>query len=423
MPPAALAELSQHAYDSAQFPPDPSNRVADDPAARAFGQQLFFDTSLSGPLLDRDNDGSPATLGLAGEAGRVSCASCHVPNAHFIDARSPHGQISLAAQWSKRRAPTLLDVAAMPHFNWDGRHDTLWNQALGVMESAREFNSGRLFVAEQVFRNFREPYERLFGPLPPLDDAERFPHLEPLDAGCKPGPEATAACRGKPGDGADYDGLSAEDQAAVTTIAVNVTKAIAAYLRLLRCGPSRFDAWLAGDTAALGESEQRGAALFVGAGKCSTCHAGPSFSDGRFHNVGLRPGVVAVAFTDTNDRGAAEGITLSLEDPLNAKGAFSDGDPGTLPATATPELEGAFRTPSLRCIATQPSFMHTGQHKSLTSVVEFFSRGGDPAGYPGTNELTALALTDQDKADLVAFLEALQGPGADQALLTPTGAE
>lgn len=398
---ADRTKLSQHAYDSAPFLPDPTNPVGDDPAARAFGQQLFFDTSLSGPLIDRDNDGGPATLGLAGEAGRVSCASCHVPSAGFVDARSPHQQISLAAQWSKRRAPTLLDVAAMPSFNWDGRHDTLWSQALGVMESAREFNSGRLFVAEQVFRNFREPYEQIFGPLPGLDDAERFPQLEPLDAGCKPGPEATAPCRGKPGDGADYDGMAAEDQVAVTTVAVNVTKAMAAYLRLLRCGPGRFDQWLAGDSAALSESEQRGAELFVGAGKCATCHAGPTFSDGKFHNVGLRPGVVAVAFTDTGDRGAAE----------------------ALPERATPELEGAFRTPSLRCISTQPSFMHTGQHKSLASVIEFFNRGGDPAGYPGTNELEPLELSEQDKADLVAFLGALQGPGADAALLAPAGAE
>jgi cytochrome c peroxidase len=94
-----------------------------------------------------------------------------------------------------------------------------------------------------------------------------------------------------------------------------------------------------------------------------------------------------------------------------------------LPASAGPELEGAFRTPSLRCIATQPSFMHTGQHKSLASVVAFFDRGGDPAGYPGTNELVPLGLSVEDKADLVAFLGSLQGPGADAELTTPAGAE
>jgi cytochrome c peroxidase len=420
---ATLEALARHAYDAAPPPPDPSNRVADDPLARKFGQKLFFETSLSGRLIDRDNDGSASTLGVAGEAGRVSCAGCHVANSGFIDTRSPHRQISLAAQWTKRRAPTLLEVGFLPVFNWDGRRDTLWNQALGVMESSQEFNSGRLFIAEQIFRNFRAEYEAIFGAMPALDDAQRFPQLDPLEAGCEAGPVQTARCRGKPGDGADYDGMAAEDQIAVTTVAVNVTKAIAAYQRLLRCGPGRFDQWLAGDSAALSESEQRGAALFIGAGNCAGCHAGPTFSDGKFHNVGLRPATVAVAFTDTGDRGAGEGVALSLTDPLNARGAFSDGDPGTLPASAGPELEGAFRTPSLRCIATQPSFMHTGQHKSLASVVAFFSRGGDPAGYPGTNELAPLELSDEEKADLVAFLGSLQGPGADAELTGPAGAE
>ena len=43
---------------------------------------------------------------------------------------------------------SLLDVAFAPLYNWDGRRDAIWNQALGVMESNREFNSGRLFVSE-----------------------------------------------------------------------------------------------------------------------------------------------------------------------------------------------------------------------------------------------------------------------------------
>jgi cytochrome c peroxidase len=420
---ATMKLLARHAYDAASPPPDASNRVGDDPLAQRFGQQLFFETSLSGRLLDRDNDGTASTLGIAGEAGRVSCAGCHVPATGFVDTRSPHRQISLAAQWTKRRAPTLLEVGFLPVFNWDGRRDTLWNQALGVMESSQEFNSGRLFIAGQIFKKFRAEYEQIFGPMPPLDDPARFPRLDPLEVGCDAGPVQTARCRGKPGDGADYDGMTPEDQRAVTTVAVNVAKAIAAYQRLLRCGPGRFDRWLAGDSVALSESEQRGAALFVGAGKCASCHVGPTFSDGKFHNVGLRPATVAVAFTDTGDRGAGEGVALSLGDPLNGRGAFSDGDPGTLPASAGPELEGAFRTPSLRCISTQPSFMHTGQHKSLASVVQFFNRGGDPAGYPGTNELAPLALTDEQKADLVAFIGALQGPGPDAALMAPASSE
>jgi cytochrome c peroxidase len=403
-------------YDSEPPPSDPSNRFADDAAARTFGQKLFFDPSFSGRLLERDNDGTPATLGKTGEAGRVSCSGCHLPSG-FVDTRSPHRQISLAALWTTRRTPTLLDVSFSPLYNWDGRRDSIWGQAIGVMESTAEFNSSRLFVAEQIFRLYRSTYEAVFGAMPQLDDAQRFPQLDPLQAGCDAGPAATAACRGKPGDESDYDGMTADAQSAVTTVTVNAAKAIAAYVRQLRCGPSRFDRWLDGDGTVLSRSEQRGAALFVGAGKCVSCHSGPYFSDGKFHNVGLRPGTVAVAFTDTNDRGAGEGLALALEDPLNSKGAFSDGDRGVLPATVGPELEGAFKTPTMRCISKQPSFMHTAQLGSLDLVVRFFNRGGDPAGYPGTNELTALGLSDREQADLVAFIEALQGPGPETALL------
>jgi len=414
---AALAALR---YDDGPPPADPSNRVADDPAARAFGQRLFFDKSFSGRLLEGDNDGSVATLGLRGDAGRVACAGCHLPESGFVDTRSPHQQVSLAAQWTTRRAPTLLEVAFAPLYNWDGRRDALWNQALGVMESNKEFNSGRLFVAEQIFRNHRADYEAIFGALPPLDDGSRFPALAPETTGCVEVNTMTGSkfsCRGLPGDGADYDGMAPADQTLVTTVAVNATKSIAAYLRQLRCGPGRLDRWLDGDATALSRAEQRGAALFVGRGNCVSCHGGPLLTDGQFHNVGLSPAVVAVAIQDVNDRGAAMGVALALADPMSTAGAFSDGDRRALPAAVGPTLEGAFRTPTLRCTSQQPSFMHTAQMSGLVQVVAFFDRGGDRVGgYPGTSELAPLGLTELERADLVAFMGALAGPGPSAAL-------
>ena len=165
-------------------------------------------------------------------------------------------------------------------------------------------------------------------------------------------------------------------------------------------------------------AEQRGAALFVGKASCAGCHGGPNLTDHAFHNVGLRPATVAVAFVDLDDRGAAVGIPAALADPLNVRGAFSDGDDGRLPAAATPALEGAFRTPTLRCLPGQPSFMHTGHLTSLAQVVSFFDRGGDaPGGYPGQSELAPLALSERERADLVAFLGALEGPGPAVTLL------
>jgi cytochrome c peroxidase len=407
-------------YDDGPPPADPSNRVADDAEARAFGQTLFFDPRFSGPLIEGDNDGGSATLGVRGEASRVSCAGCHVPADAFVDTRSPHRQVSLASLWTLRRTPTLLEVAFQPLYNWDGRRDALWNQAAGVMESEREFNSGRLFVAQQIARNHRDAYEAIFGTLPPLDDTERFPPLAPEAAGCKERTTSAGVeyvCRGKPGDGAEYDGLAADDQVAVTEVMVNTTKALGAYLRALRCGPGRFDAWLDGDGGALDDSELRGARLFVGRAGCVRCHSGPLLSDGAFHNVGMSPAPVAVAILDVNDRGAAAAIPEALADPLSTAGAFSDGDRQKLPAAAAPEHEGAFRTPTLRCIARQPSFMHTGQLTKLSTVVTFFARGGDRSGYPGTNELVPLELDEGERADLVAFLGSLDGQGPEPALL------
>jgi len=410
-------------YDAGPPPEDPSNRVADDSAARAFGQRLFFDPAFSGALLEGDNDGSNATLGQRGDFGKVSCAGCHVPQNAFVDTRSPHRQVSLAAQWTLRKTPTLLEVAFVSLYNWDGRRDSLWNQALGVMESNREFNSGRLFVAEQLHRLHREEYEDVFGEMPPLDDETRFPPLTGDTTGCVEVTTlqgATFRCRGLPGDEADYDGMAAEDQELVTIASVNATKAIAAYLRELRCGPSRFDAWLDGDEDALDARELSGAKLFVGQGRCIECHSGPRLTDDRFHNVGLSPAEVAVAILDSDDHGAAEGIAAALEDPLSTAGDYSDGDRRVLPDTVGAEHEGAFRTPTLRCAAQHPSFMHTGQFTSLSQVVDFFDRGGDPHGsYPGMNTLTPLDLSEDEQADLVAFLNALDGAGPSSDLLTP----
>lgn len=415
---ATLAKLRALRYDDGPPPADPSNRVADDPRAQLLGRRLFFDTTLSGPLIEGDNDGSGGTLGVMGEAGKVSCASCHVPEDHFVDTRSPHRQISLGTLWTKRRTPTLLEVAFAPLYNWDGRRDSIWAQALGVMESEREFNSSRLFVAQRVVAEYGADYTALFGEPPAVNDAEQFPQLAPEDAGCEELANQSGvyyACQGKPGDDGPFDSLEPEAQTAVTKVAVNAAKAIGAYVRQLRCGASRVDAWLDGDQTALTASEQRGAALFVGRGKCADCHSGPNLTDGEFHNVGLRPGVVAVAFTDTDDHGAAAALPELEADPFSNLGPFSDGDRDAIPALS-PELEGAFRTPTLRCIADQPSFMHTGQLTSLSSVVSFFSRGGDgPGGYPGVNELHQLDLDAEEQADVVAFLGALQGPGPDAA--------
>jgi cytochrome c peroxidase len=161
---------------------------------------------------------------------------------------------------------------------------------------------------------------------------------------------------------------------------------------------------------------QRGAAVFVGKGACVTCHAGPFLSDGQFHNVGLEPQTVQQAFIDSNDPGAFAGIAAAIVDPLNSLGGFSDGSDGRLPAAVVPAMLGAFQTPTLRCVNMRPTFMHTGQIGSLSGVVAFFNQGGNIGGYPGDSEIHSLGLTALDQSDLVLFMQALDGPGADPRL-------
>jgi cytochrome c peroxidase len=273
-----------------------------------------------------------------------------------------------------------------------------------------------------MFDNHKARYEAVFGPLPELDDATRFPRLTAEQTGCQrldKDNKCTGKQRGAPGDEAEFDGLPPADRDAVTRVWVNAGKAIAAYERRLSCGSAPFDAWVQGDADALGRAAQRGAALFVGKAGCVTCHSGPYLSDEAFHNVGLRPAVVAVAFIDLNDAGAGAGLPLAKADPLNSSGTFSDGDDGRLPPLIGPEYAGAFRTPRLRCVAKRPSFMHTGHVSNLEDVIEFFDRGGEQGGFPGHNELTPLKLSARERADLLAFLNTLTGPGPEPALLGP----
>jgi len=259
---AALATLSPASLPTP--PPDATNAHADDPAAATLGQQLFFATVFAGPLLDGDNDGSPATLGFKGQTGKVACSSCHVAEHDFSDTRSPSAQISFAAGWGRRRAPSLLDVGQAKLLMWDGRHDALYNQVFGPIESVVEMNSSRLYAAEQVFAHFKSEYEGVFGPLPPLDDATRFPLLSGAITGCQPVgqtplPTCDGTFHGYPGDHAEFDGISQADQDAVTRVVVNVGKAIGAYERLLTCGTSRFAdvarAWSNAGSAGYGNSD------------------------------------------------------------------------------------------------------------------------------------------------------------------------
>lgn len=415
---AALKSLRMS--ENQALPEDVSNRFADSGEAARFGKTLFFYPGFAGPLLESDNDGTEGALGVRGDTGRVACSSCHLPESGFADSRSPGQQISLAAGWTERHTPSLLNVGARKLLTWDGKADTLFGQIFGVIENPLEMNSSRLFVAQQAFRTFRTDYEALFGPMPELDDTSRFPELTAESAGCDPKPpREDQVCRGRPGDGDAFDSLSAEDQDQVTEVVVNLGKALGAYQRKLTCGPGRFDRFVDGDEAALTAAEQRGAKLFVGKGKCFSCHSGPYLSDFGFHNVGLKPVAVAVAFISRDDEGAQKGLAELMESPLNSEGPFSDGSDGRIPSELPEDALGSFATPGLRCLKSRPSFFHTGQVRTLRGVIEFFDRGGNEDGFLGEKEIEPLGLSADERDDLLQFLESLEGEGPDTEWMSP----
>jgi len=412
-PPSVALDVRRQlaALSPAKLPPPPAdvtNRYADDARAAKLGKKLFFDPRFSGPLLDDANNGDPGTLGLKGETGKVACASCHIPEAGFLDTRSPREQISLGSSWTRRRAPSLLNVGQATFLMWDGRRDTAFSQPFTPIEDPIEFNSSRLYVAQQLARLYRADFEEIFGPMPSL---AAFPTLAASEAGCSELPtDAPHGTCTKPGS----------DDQGVTQIIVDMGKAIQAFTRKVTCGRSRFDQWMDGNAEAMTAEEQTGAQLFVGKAGCVSCHSGPYLTDQNFHNVGLAPQFTFFIGT-FDDPGASVGLAAMLADPLNAKGKFSDGDDGRdalVPANLSTVL-GAFRTPSLRCVNMRPSFTHTGQYRALDDLVLFFDRGGHPSGYLGSSENVARNLTPEERAALVAFLRALDGDGPAPDLVTP----
>ena len=70
--------------------------------------------------------------------------------------------------------------------------------------------------------------------------------------------------------------------------------------------------------------------------------------------------------------------------------------------------QGAFKTPTLRNVAETAPYMHDGSMATLAEVLDFYDRGGEPNPWLD-QKMNPLGLTDQEKDDLLAFLESLTG--------------
>jgi cytochrome c peroxidase len=293
--------------------------------------------------------------------GEVSCATCHNPDKGWSDG----GKVStgIHGQTGNRSAPTVFNTAYGKNMFWDGRAPSLEGQAQGPIINPIEMGMPK--HKDVVFRirevpGYNEQFKKVFGTRPTLD---------------------------------------------------GIAKAIATFERVAALsGDSKYDKYVTGENDALSEAEKRGMVLFglrlnpddefepkveLQKAKCTLCHVGANFTNEQFHNLGIGWNESTQKHDDVG-RWAAE--------PIGAKSDAS---------------LGAFKTPTVRNAALTAPYMHDGSLATLEEVVEHYDKGGNPN--PSLDvDIKPLKLTPQEKADLVAFMNALTGTYKTTAELLPT---
>lgn len=156
---------------------------------------------------------------------------------------------------------------------------------------------------------------------------------------------------------------------------VNVVKALAAFERTIISGDTAWDRFRGGNQSAMNDSARRGWQVFQDA-KCTNCHDGVLLTDQQFHNVG---------------------IGMDQKEP----------DVGRFTVTKQPEDTGAFMTPTLRDITKSAPYFHDGSAATLEAAVDVMLGGGKPNEHLDKKNLQKHVITPAQRADLLAFLKAL----------------
>jgi len=397
-----------------ELPNDTTNKYRDSADAALLGQKLFFEPRLSGPI----QTGTPqeGQLGAIGEAGKIACRNCHMPESVWLyDVRSNNGgsipnATALGSAWMTRNVSSVVNTVFYIHktgAHWrenDGFSDSEWFDAQSEPEGPPVQNGSRLQLAHVIFDHYRDGYNRAFPdfPLnPALGNLKRFP------------------ATGSPyTDKANWDSLSAADKEIINRILVNYGKAIEAYLRKLVSRNAPFDRYVAGQGDAISRDAKHGLKLFIGKAGCVRCHNGPLFSDDDFHVIGLRIDTALSPHADPNEQGRTANQPLICDRTVadgdfNVNGHFSD-DPATtrngdfcsqkIPA-------GLWRTKGLRQVAETAPYFRDGQAATLDDVINFYDRGGDPEGtfLGGPKQIQPLHLSNEEKRQLKEFLKTLTG--------------
>lgn len=258
----------------------------------------------------------------------ISCATCHDPTKGWAETTATSTGIN--DQVGDKNSPTVINSAYAKAQFWDGRAVTLEEQALGPIENPIEMGHDLDVLVKQLnaIPGYKNQFQAVFG-----TDVTK-------------------------------DGIA---------------KAIAAFERTVLSGNSPYDKYMAGDNKSLTEKQIRGLDAFDFAG-CATCHAPPTFSNGRYYNTGVG----------------------QKKDPPEA---------GRQAVTENARDLGAFRVPALREVANTAPYFHDGSAKTLEDAVAMMAAGGIKNSKLSAmmRAVGAAELTDEEQSDIVAFLESLSG--------------
>ena len=300
--------------------------------------------------------------------GSMSCASCHIQSLAFTDGMPR--SVGSTGEVHPRSAMSLVNVAYASRLTWaNPLLDRLEDQALTPLLGERPVEMG-LENGEQRFEDL-------------LRNESRYSEL---------------VSRAFPGD-ADPHSL------------LNGVRAISAFIRTINSFDAPYDRYLAGDAGAMSESAERGMELFFSERlECFHCHGGFNFTDSTTH---ANTDVERVGFHNT-------GLYN-----LDGRGAYPLDNTGLFDMTGEVRDMGRFKAPSLRNVAVTAPYMHDGSVPTLEDVIANYERGGrlivegaqagDGRLSPFKSEfITGFELTAAERADLLAFLDAL----TDETVLT-----
>ncbi len=304
--------------------------------------------------------------------GTISCATCHAPEKAFTDHRRlSEGHSGLLGT---RNSPTVINSAYMEELFWDGREPDLEGQSKQPPVNPVEGGLADIGVLVEKIRSepsYVEAFKAVFG-------------------------------------------VKAQD-----ITADHFADAIASFERTIIAGDSPFDRYqYGGDESAMSEAAVRGLEVFRGQGRCVSCHlieqTQALFTDNRFHNIGVgfktirgQEAEIARKFLEAKNAGADVDKTVLADKEASELGRFA--------VIEDINKVGAFKTSTLRNIALTPPYMHDGSLDTLEGVIDFYNNGGreketDPVTPFLSGGIRPLNLSDEQKQDLVAFLEALTSP-------------